>query len=140
MWDLHLGIRTQEAIDAGYRSRVIDEFQDLAMAQGGHIAGMEGEPFCSTGFIINCPIVARRSGSAAIGRTGAEREHLDGTRQISTAVRFAWRRRRFRRGLAGTAALAVSPRYPHNVLPDGQASVNQPERHAVMGRLLAAST
>ena len=40
----------------------------------------------------------------------------------------------------GTAALADSPRYPHNVLPDGQASVNQSERHVVMGRLLAAST
>ncbi len=59
LWDLNLGIWSQEAIDAGYRSRMIDEFQYLAMAQGGHIAGMEGGPFGSTGFIINCPIVAR---------------------------------------------------------------------------------
>ena len=59
MWDLNLGIWTPEAIEAGYRSRMIDEFQFLAMAQGGHITGMEGGPFGSTGFIVNCPIVAR---------------------------------------------------------------------------------
>jgi len=59
LWDLNLGVWSQEAIDAGYRSRMIDEFQYLAMAQGGHITGMEGGPFGSTGFIINCPIVAR---------------------------------------------------------------------------------
>ena len=59
LWDLNLGFWSQEAIDAGYRSRMIDEFQYLAMADGGHITGMDGEPFGSTGFIINCPIVAR---------------------------------------------------------------------------------
>ncbi len=59
LWDLNLGVWSQEAIDAGYRSRMIDEFQYLAMAQGGHITGPDGAPFGSTGFIINCPIVAR---------------------------------------------------------------------------------
>jgi len=59
LWDLNLGVWTEEAIDAGYRSRMIDEFQFLGMAQQGHITGMEGGPFGSTGFIINCPIVAR---------------------------------------------------------------------------------
>lgn len=59
MWDLNLGIWTPEAIEAGYRSRMIDEFQFLAMVQGGHISGMDGGPFGSTGFIVNCPIVAR---------------------------------------------------------------------------------
>jgi hypothetical protein len=59
LWDLNLGVWTEEAIDAGYRSRMIDEFQYLGMAQQGHITGMEGGPFGSTGFVINCPIVAR---------------------------------------------------------------------------------
>lgn len=59
LWDLNLGIWTEEAIDAGYRSRMIDEFQYLGMAQQGYITGMDGAPFGSTGFIINCPIVAR---------------------------------------------------------------------------------
>ncbi len=59
LWDLNLGIWTQDAIDAGYRSRMIDEFQYLGMAQQGHITGMPGAPFGSTGFIVNCPIVAR---------------------------------------------------------------------------------
>ncbi len=59
MWDLNLGVWSQEAIDAGYRSRMIDEFQFLAMVQAGHITGPEGGEFGSTGFIVNCPIVAR---------------------------------------------------------------------------------
>ncbi len=59
MWDLNLGIWTQEAIDAGYQSRMIDEFQYLGMAEQGHITGMPGAPFGSTGIIVNCPIVAR---------------------------------------------------------------------------------
>jgi hypothetical protein len=59
MWDLNLGVWTQEAIDAGYRSRLIDEFQILALADGGHITGPDGAPYGSTGFIVNCPIVAR---------------------------------------------------------------------------------
>ena len=59
MWDLNLGVWTQEAIDAGYRSRLIDEFQILAMADGGYLTGPDGAPYGSTGFIVNCPIVAR---------------------------------------------------------------------------------
>ncbi|MEJ7839662.1 MAG: hypothetical protein WKF81_12670, partial [Thermomicrobiales bacterium] len=59
LWDLNLGFWTQEAIDAGYRSRMIDEFQYLGMAEQGYITGPAGAPFGSTGFIINCPIVAR---------------------------------------------------------------------------------
>ncbi len=59
LWDLNLGIWTQDAIDAGYRSRMIDEFQFLGMAEQGHITGVPGGPFGSTGFIGNCPIVAR---------------------------------------------------------------------------------
>jgi len=59
LWDLNLGFWSQEAIDSGYRSRMIDEFQFLGMAEQGHITGMDGAPFGSTGFVINCPIVAR---------------------------------------------------------------------------------
>jgi hypothetical protein len=38
---------------------MIDEFQFLGMAEQGHITGMDGGPFGSTGIIVNCPIVAR---------------------------------------------------------------------------------
>ena len=59
MWDLNLGIWTPEAIEAGYRSRMIDEFQILAMAEGGHVTGPDGAEYGSSGIIINCPIVMR---------------------------------------------------------------------------------
>ena len=59
MWDLNLGVWTQEAIDAGYRSRLIDEFQILGLASQGHITGPDGAAYGSTGIIVNCPIVAR---------------------------------------------------------------------------------
>ncbi len=59
LWDLNLGIWSQDAVDSGYRSRMIDEFQFLGMAEQGHITGMDGGPFGSTGIIVNCPIVAR---------------------------------------------------------------------------------
>jgi hypothetical protein len=59
LWDLNLGIWSQDAVDSGYRSRMIDEFQYLGMAEQGHITGMDGGPFGSTGIIVNCPIVAR---------------------------------------------------------------------------------
>ncbi len=59
MWDLNLGVWTEEAIAAGYRSRVIDELQILGLASQGHITGMDGGTHGSTGFIVNCPIVAR---------------------------------------------------------------------------------
>ena len=59
MWDLNLGFWTEEAIDAGYRSRVIDEFQILGLAEQGHITGPEGAAYGSTGIIVNCPIIAR---------------------------------------------------------------------------------
>ncbi len=59
LWDMNLGSWTQEAIDSDYRSRMIDEFQILAMAEGGHITGPEGAEYGSSGIIINCPIVMR---------------------------------------------------------------------------------
>jgi hypothetical protein len=59
LWDLNVGAWTQEAVDKGYRSRMIDEFQYLGMVQRGFITGPGGAPFGSTGFIVNCPVVFR---------------------------------------------------------------------------------
>ncbi len=59
LWDLNLGVWTDEAIEAGYRSRMIDEFQYLAMAQEGYITGPDGAAFGSIGAIVNCPVVFR---------------------------------------------------------------------------------
>ncbi len=59
LWDINLGQWTQNAIDRGYRSRMIDEFQYLRMVELGHITGPDGKPFGSTGIVVNCPIVMR---------------------------------------------------------------------------------
>lgn len=59
LWDLNLGEWTQEAIDKGYRSRMIDEFQLLEFVRRGFITGPSGEEFGSTGIVVNCPIVMR---------------------------------------------------------------------------------
>ena len=58
LWDLNVGVWTDAAIRAGYRSRVTEEFAILGLAENGWITGPEGE-YGSTGFIINCPIVHR---------------------------------------------------------------------------------
>ncbi len=57
--DLNLGAWTQDAIDAGYRARVIEEFQILGLVEQGWITGPDGAAFGSTGIIVNCPIVFR---------------------------------------------------------------------------------
>ena len=59
LWDLNLGEWTQEAINLGYDSRLIDEFQLLAFVRDGWITGPDGAPYGSTGIVVNCPIVAR---------------------------------------------------------------------------------
>jgi hypothetical protein len=59
IWDLNVGAWTQEAVDKGYGSRMIDEFQFLGMVQRGFITGPGGAPFGSSGFFVNCPIVHR---------------------------------------------------------------------------------
>src|SRR5919106_142387 len=66
LWDMNVGVWTDEAIERGYRSRLIDEFQFLGFVQQGHIIGAPGTPierpgnaFGSTGFIVNCPVVQR---------------------------------------------------------------------------------
>jgi len=59
LWDLNLGEWTQEAIDRGYRGRMTEEFQILGFVERGFITGPGGEPYGSSGIIINCPIVSR---------------------------------------------------------------------------------
>lgn len=59
MWDVNMGEWTQAAIDKGWRSRVIDEFQILALVEAGAITAPGGGKYGSSGFIVNCPIVFR---------------------------------------------------------------------------------
>ncbi|WP_309572433.1 hypothetical protein, partial [Deinococcus sp.] len=59
LWDLNVYEWTKTAIAAGYRSRLIEEFQILGLAKSGFITGPGGKSFGSSGFIVNCPIVFR---------------------------------------------------------------------------------
>ena len=59
LWDMNLGMWTNDAINKGYRSRMTEEFQILGMAQKGYITGPGGVPFGSVGIIVNCPIAYR---------------------------------------------------------------------------------
>ena len=59
LWDVNLGIWTNEAIENGYRSRVIEEFQILGLAEQGWITGPADSAYGSIGVIVNCPIVWR---------------------------------------------------------------------------------
>ncbi len=59
LWDMNLGEWTQAAIDNGYRSRLIEEFQILGFVEQGWVTGPGGEPYGSVGIIVNCPIVFR---------------------------------------------------------------------------------
>lgn len=59
LWDVNLGEWTEEAIDAGYRSRLIDEFQILSFVEFGFVTGPGGADYGSVGAIVNCPIVFR---------------------------------------------------------------------------------
>jgi hypothetical protein len=58
-WDAQLYSWTDQAISAGYRGQVREEFQILTFVQDGLITGPGGAPFGSSGFSINCPIVQR---------------------------------------------------------------------------------
>lgn len=59
LWDLNPVVWTQEAIDAGYRSRVTEEFFILGLVQRGWLTGLDGGAFGSVGIIVNCPVVFR---------------------------------------------------------------------------------
>lgn len=59
LWDVNLGMWTQESIDANYRSRVLEEFQILGLVEEGFITGPGGTEYGSVGVVVNCPIVFR---------------------------------------------------------------------------------
>jgi hypothetical protein len=59
LWDVNPGVWTKEAIEKGHRSRLTDEFAILGMAQRGFITGLDGKPYGSVGFVVNCPIAWR---------------------------------------------------------------------------------
>lgn len=59
LWDLNLGVWTDEAIEKGYRSRLTEEFAILGFAAKGWLTGPEGGAYGSTGIVVNCPIVFR---------------------------------------------------------------------------------
>ena len=59
LWDVNVGEWTREAIQKAWRSRVIEEFQILALVEANAITGPGGAPYGSAGFIVNCPIVFR---------------------------------------------------------------------------------
>ncbi|MBI2686617.1 MAG: hypothetical protein HYX27_09900 [Acidobacteria bacterium] len=59
LWDVNVGEWTPNAIARGWRSRVIEEFQILALVEAGAITGPGGAKYGSGGFIVNCPIVFR---------------------------------------------------------------------------------
>ncbi len=73
MWDAHLNMWTQEAIDAGLRRR-ITSFEDLqSLVDEGLVMSFEGSPGIENGFvaglnasnaIINCPVIAQPFESA----------------------------------------------------------------------------
>ncbi len=52
LWDLNLGAWTQAAIDRGYRSRLLDEFQLLSVVRQGHLTRPGGGQFGSTGIVV----------------------------------------------------------------------------------------
>jgi hypothetical protein len=59
LWDMNVGVWTQEAIDNGYRSRLTEEFAILGFVEQGWVTGLEGGPYGSVGMVVNCPIVFR---------------------------------------------------------------------------------
>jgi hypothetical protein len=59
LWDLNLGVWTDEAIEKGYRSHLTEEFAILGFAEKGWLTGPDGKPYGSTGIVVNCPIVFR---------------------------------------------------------------------------------
>jgi hypothetical protein len=59
LWDINMGEWTQMSIVNHYRSRLIEEFQILALVEQGFITGPEGSDYGSVGIIVNCPIVFR---------------------------------------------------------------------------------
>jgi hypothetical protein len=58
-WDAQLYEWTADAISAGYREQLREEFQILTFVQDGLLTAPGGAAFGSSGFSINCPVVQR---------------------------------------------------------------------------------
>jgi hypothetical protein len=59
LWDINLGVWTEEAVNNGYRSRLTEEFAILGFVEQGWITGLGGGEYGSVGMVVNCPIVFR---------------------------------------------------------------------------------
>jgi hypothetical protein len=59
IWDAQLFEWTPDSISKGYRAQIREEFHVLTLVKDGLITGPNGNPFGSSGFSINCPIVQR---------------------------------------------------------------------------------
>lgn len=59
LWDVNVGTWTDEAVESGFRTRWLEEFQILGFVERGLVTGPGGAEFGSSGFIVNCPIVFR---------------------------------------------------------------------------------
>ncbi|MEM1043714.1 MAG: hypothetical protein AAGI91_13935 [Bacteroidota bacterium] len=59
LWDLMLLTWSEEAVEQGLDTRIIDAFQALQFEEQGFITAPDGAPVSSTGIIVNCPIVMR---------------------------------------------------------------------------------
>lgn len=59
MWRLFPAKWTEEAISAGYRSRMSDAIHIENMAAQGFITSLDDGPLRAVGFIVNCPVVYR---------------------------------------------------------------------------------
>jgi hypothetical protein len=60
IWKAFLLSWTDEAVQSGYRTRIIDIFQSLQYNAGGYLVNIDGKPeFEPAGFAINCPVIMR---------------------------------------------------------------------------------
>jgi len=59
LWDAMLLQWTDNAIEQGYQTRIIDAFQALQYETRGHLTSPEGGPVESSGIVINCPVFLR---------------------------------------------------------------------------------
>ncbi|MGI8968558.1 MAG: hypothetical protein ACR2GA_05575, partial [Chloroflexota bacterium] len=57
LWDAQVGVWTPQAIARGLNKRQTDENQILELAVKGLIAGPNGAPYGSAGFVINRPVL-----------------------------------------------------------------------------------
>jgi hypothetical protein len=58
-WDANLYTWTEDAINHSFRGQLREEFNILTFVQDKLLTGLDGKPFGSAGFAINCPIVLR---------------------------------------------------------------------------------